>query len=152
MLATTNVKLGILTAAVSAFAFIYNNSRQQAREIASRHFSEKRQAYRKFFDLMFEIIASQGDAEPISESETIVRIRDVAKEIMIWGNAETINAYSDFMVASTNNNPEDITAVFTKIEALLRSMRKELGHSDRTLQKFGLTKLFIKAEEHHLFQ
>jgi|GEM_PF-2222072 len=147
--ASTNVKLGVLTAAVSVFAFVYNNARQQAREIASRHFSEKREAYRKFFDLMFAMVASQGNGEPIPEKETISRMREVAKEIMIWGNADTINAYNDFLVYSATQPSGDPKAIFGIIEELLRNMRKELGHSDSRLKNLALTKLLVKGDEHH---
>ena len=155
--ADINVKLGTLTAAVSVMALLYNNARQQGREIASRHFSEKREVYQQFFDLLFEFMQAQK-----SESEVdlpIKRASNILKSIMVWGSAETINAYNEFISFTAVQSPETDEVLnaplkldtFEKMEALLRSMRKDLGHPDGKLEKFSLSKLFIKGDEHHKF-
>ncbi|MFN3749313.1 MAG: hypothetical protein ACK4SJ_11570 [Sphingorhabdus sp.] len=155
--ADTNVKLGALTAAVSVIALLYNNARQQSREIASRHFSEKREVYQQFFDLLFEFMQSQKDESEVDVP--VERAGKILKSIMVWGSAETINAYNDFMRFSASPDVEEDNAadtpiklgVFEKMETLLRCMRKDLGHSDGRLEKFSLSKLFVKGDEHHKF-
>lgn len=156
IVADSNVKLGAITAIISVVALIYNNSRQQIREISSRHYTEKRESYRNFFDILFEFMqSSKTGREPDSSLE---RISDILKSIMIWGSSETINAYNAFMRHSTEQmqpGRDDDDAInfetFQKMESLLRNMRKDLGHSDRNLDRHALTKLFISADEHHKF-
>jgi hypothetical protein len=157
IVAGSNVKLGAFTAAVSVIALLYNNARQQSRDIASRHFSEKREAYQRFFDLLFEL--TQAEGTDTVETVSVERAREIVKSIMVWGSAETINAYNEFMRFSAmqdmNENPKDDSAlkldIFEKIEKLLKSMRKDLGHSDGKLETFSLAKLFIKGDEHYKF-
>lgn len=145
--ATATVKLGVLTALISVGTLIYNNMRQQAREIRARHFVEKRQAYQKFFDFMFEMFLSQRRSHTISEAETIERMQAIVKDLMIWGSAETINQYNSFIRASVN--PQDGgNSIFLNVESLMRSFRRDLGHDDRKLERLGLTKLLVKGEEH----
>ena len=156
--ASGNVKLGILTALISLIALIYNNSRQQIRDISSRHFNEKREAYRDFIDLLFEFMRAVHTSE--TPNASLERISEIQKNILVWGSAETMNAYNAFMVASVagkDSNAEQSSEdkpdlrIFHAMEALLRSIRKDLGHSDRKLKKFAVTKLFIVADEHHKF-
>lgn len=142
------VKLGVLTAAVSISTFIYNNSRQLTREIKSRHFSDKRIAYQKFFDFLFRIFAAQKTGEEIKESELIAMMHSLAKDLMIWGSAESINQFNMFLRDSAINEG-DINHTFRNVENLMRSFRKDLGHDDRNLEYFGLSKVMIKPEDHH---
>jgi hypothetical protein len=95
--ATTTAKLGSVTAALTIVALIYNNARQQAREIKARHFAEKRLAYQKFFDFMFEIFSAQKNGLELSNEHLIEQMTLIVKDIMIWGSAETINQYNQFV-------------------------------------------------------
>ena len=156
--ASGNVKLGILTALISIIVLIYNNSRQQVRDISSRHFNEKREAYRDFIDLIFEFMRAVHTSE--TPNASLERISKIQKNILVWGSAETMNAYNAFMVVSAadkDGNAEQASEdkpdlrIFHAMETLLRSVRKDLGHSDRKLRRFAVTKLFIVADEHHKF-
>jgi hypothetical protein len=155
--ASPNVKLGILTAVISVGALLYNNSRQQRREIASRHFTEKREAYQKFFDILFEFM--QAAKTEIAPDAPVERIGLIVKSIMVWGSAKTINAYNAFMQHTAVQNSDasqeaDDTInlqTFDKMETLLKSMRNDLGHSDGKLGRLSLSKLFVKGDEHYKF-
>lgn len=146
--ATATVKLGVLTAGVSAVALLYNNARQQAREIKSRHFVEKRQAYQKFFDFLFEMFSAQRKGTQIDEADMIDRMQVIVKEIMIWGSADTINEYNSFIRNTVDPPSDGDPKIFGTVEKLMRSLRRDLGHDDRKLERLGLTKLLIKGEEH----
>ena len=147
--ATVTAKLGVLTAAVAVATFIYNNNKQQIREIKARQFAEKRAAYQKFFDLLFKIFAAERSENPLTENDMIDSMHQITKNFMIWGSADTINQYNEFTRQSSNQNPDDHLKIFDNVERLMRSFRKDLGHNDRKLEKLGLSKLLLKAEEHH---
>lgn len=154
VVASTNVKLGISTALVSLFALIYNNNRQQNREISSRHFSEKRQAYQKFFDLLFEFMGQEKTGQ--APDSSVERMMDVVKGLMVWASADTINLYNEFLrfsvsVDGKKETTKGLPLSIIYIEKILRSMRRDLGHVDKALEGHGLTKLFIKADEHGKF-
>lgn len=147
--ASATAKLGVLAAAVSVATLIYNNARQQTREIKSRQFSDKRLAYQKFFDLMFDIFAANKTNVDISESDMVARMNTIMKDLMVWGSAETINQYNIFMRNSLISQQGGTINVFDNMELLMRSFRKDLGHDDKKLEKLGLSKLLVKADEHH---
>jgi hypothetical protein len=152
--ASSNVKLGVLTASVSVIALLYNNARQQTRDISSRHFSEKRAAYQQIFDFLFD---SMKDTDSIDASaENVEKMRTITKSVMVWGSADTINSYNEFLRFSSTNaisegGGELPLELFSRMENLLKSMRNDLGHSDSKLNKFSLVKLFIKGDEHYKF-
>lgn len=148
--ASDTLKLGVLTAAISVIALIYNNARQHRREISSRHFSEKRQAYQKFFDFMFEMFSEDRTGVMLSEVEKEERARAIVKNLMIWGSADTINQYTNFVRSSVELDTDlDVDPkLFCNVESLLRSFRRDLGHDDSRLEALGLTKLLVKPEEH----
>lgn len=146
--ASVTAKLGVLTASVGVVTFIYNNNRQQIREIKARQFNEKRQAYQKFFDFMFDIFSAQRSGVAISEADMIDRMHLITKDLMVWGSADTINQYNEFMRQSAAPQPEGSLTIFKHVETLMRSFRRDLGHNDRKLENMGLSKLLLKAEEH----
>jgi hypothetical protein len=146
--ANDSVRLGTATALISVAALLYNNARQQAREIKSRQFAEKRQAYQKFFDVMFDVFAAQRSGQEISQEETIERIHGFVKEVMIWGSADTINQYNSYIRGVATPLPDGDLRIFSNMENLMRSLRRDLGHNDRVLERLGLTKLLIRGEEH----
>jgi hypothetical protein len=73
-------------------------------------------------------------------------MRDTVKDVMVWGSANTINEYNKF-IRTTASQPEGL-AIFPVVETLLRALRKDLGHNDQKMEKFGLTKLIVKGDEH----
>ena len=148
VVAGSTVQLGIVTAIISVVAIIYNNSRQQDREIKARQFSDKRAAYQKFFDFLFEMMGMQRSGGTLSDEQAIDRMQEIVKDLMIWGSAESINQYNLFIRASIDQSPDNPQKLFENVEALMRSFRKDLGHRDSTLPKLALTKLLLKADEH----
>ncbi len=147
--ASGNVKLGVVTAFVSVASLLFSNNKQQIREIKARQFSDKREAYSAFFDFLFEIMNNQGREDPLLNYDaTMTKVRLITKKLMIWGSAETINSYNSFMRSSLLA-PDSPTAQLKRVESLLLSFREDLGHNDAKLESFGLSKLILKADEHH---
>lgn len=97
---------------------------------------------------MFDMFEAQSDETTIDDKESIKRTRSFVKDIMVWGSPETINQYNIFIRNSVTQSSDDPKAVMSNVEALMRSLRKDLGHDDRKLEKLGLSKLLIKGEEH----
>lgn len=146
--ASATVQLGAITALISVIAFLYNNHHQQNREIKSRQFAEKRQAYQKFFDLMFDIFDAQRTGTPLEDTVVIQRMGLVVKEIMVWGSADTINQYNAYMKTAQSTDSAEYGHAIKNMEALMRALRRDLGHNDRALDKLALSKLLIKADDH----
>lgn len=147
--AEADLKLGVITAAGSALAFVVNNAIQSGRERKARLFENKREAYDKFFEFFFSIFVSQKSGKPLTEKQLAEKFNEFTRNVMTWGSAETVNAVNEYQRSNLNVDPSDLKALFSTTEKLLRALRRDLGHSDRSLSKFGLTKLILKADEHY---
>jgi hypothetical protein len=147
--ADANLKLAVMTAAGSAIAFVANNAIQSARERKAQLFEKKREAYDKFFQFFHSIFSRQKTGNPVSQKEIIESLQDFTKSIMTWGSADTINSFNEYQRTNQNIDPNDLPLLFGTTEKFLRALRKGLGHSDTSLEKLALTKLIVKADEHH---
>lgn len=147
--AGADVQLGVITAAGSALAFVANNAVQSARERKARLFENKREAYDKFFEFFFSIFTSQKSGNPLGENELAEKFQEFTRAVMTWGSADTINSVIEFQRASNGGDPNDLKKMLAPTETLLRALRKDLGHSDSAMDRYGLTKLILKADEHH---
>lgn len=145
--ADADVKLGVLTAAGSALAFVINNAVQASRERRARLFESKREAYDRFFQFLFSIFEAQRKGQEFEDENAVDNFQDFVRSVMTWGSAETVNAVNQYQqqsLAALGNFQNSFIAT----ERLLRALRKDLGHSDNQLKNFALTKLLLKAEEH----
>ena len=146
--ATPQFKLGLITAVLSTAGVVWSVLYQRRKELESLQFERKREAYSAFFDLLFDFLkATDSDVDLTSDPAFKDRFRDLAKEMMIWGSPTTINAYNQFQ-ANSSRPTDDVRTIFNRVETLLRHFRADLGHRDRRLKKFALTKLILKGDEH----
>ena len=145
--ADADLKLGVITAVGSAFAFVLNNAIQASRERRARLFEAKREAYAKFFASFMSFFHRFARDKDVSEQEMITAIQGLATDVMTWGSAQTINAFNKYQ--KENATPtDDMKKLFARTEEFLRALRNDLGHSDRSLEKFALTKLLLRGDEH----
>ena len=147
--ADSNVKLGMFTATGSAIAFITSNAINSSRERKARLFESKRDAYNIFFDFFFSIFKNIKSGTDYSEDQMADKISEFMRGVMTWGSAKTVNAVIEWQKQSENIDTTDLKSTFAVTEKLLRALRADLGHSDSTLKEFALTKLILKADEHH---
>lgn len=141
------LKLGVLTAAGSALAFIINNAVQSSRERRARLFEAKRQAYGDFFKAFMSFFHKTAQGENPEGLEMVKAIQNLSTDVMTWGSAATINAFNQFQRESVMP-ASDQRALFLRTERFLRALRNDLGHSDANLKPFALTKLILKGDEH----
>jgi hypothetical protein len=147
--ADSNVKLGMLTATGSAVAFITSNAINSSRERKARLFESKRDAYNEFFDFFFSLFKNVKNGTDYPEDEMVEKVSKFTRGVMTWGSAKTVNAVIEWQKQSENLDGKNIKSIFLVTENLLRALREDLGHSDSTLKDFALTKLILKADEHH---
>lgn len=144
--ADANVKAGIIGLLGMFLAAILTNFFTRRREINARHFSEKREAYAKFIDIVFSIVSSINSGRNLSEQSLANKIMGFKKELMVWGGPEVIQSWNDFEIQSekVSEDPKDILSA---VERLLRAIRKDLGHDDRRLKFGSLLGLLMLAKD-----
>lgn len=137
------IKAAIMSGAVALFAAIYTQQRSRTREIESRHFNEKSEAYRKLINLIFEyvIAAKEGQNIDPNSKEAIKKLLEIKKEFLIWASPETLMAFSSL------GNIENDGNMFKIVNSLLGSMRKDLGHKDTNLPSNFYVKYFLIEQD-----
>ncbi|MEZ5654770.1 MAG: hypothetical protein R3E04_02600 [Sphingobium sp.] len=145
--ADPDIKLGVITATGSALAFVVNNAVQSSRERRARLFEAKREAYGDFIESFMSFFHKFALGEQVPEGDIVKTIQSLSTDVMTWGSAETVNAFNEYQ--RSNSSPtKDNNVLFGRTETFLRALRKDLGHSDIALEKFALTKLLLKGDEH----
>ena len=132
--------MGVLIAA------ILTNFYTKKREINARHFSEKREAYGKIIDIVFEIISSTKSGKSVPEKTLVTKIMMFKKELIVWGGSEVIQAWNKFELESEKTDT-DLNEILVGMEHVLRAIRKDLGHDDRLLKFGNLFGLLILAKD-----
>lgn len=145
--ADPDIKLGVMTAIGSLAAFLVTNGIQSERERRARLFESKREAYGVFFKSYMAFFHKTALGEELDPDEMVRSIQSLSRDVMTWGSADTVNAFNKFQ--RENSSPTDDTVeLFRRNEDFLRALRKDLGHKDTSLNRFALTKLILKADEH----
>ena len=143
---------GIAAAVIGAVAVmvggIWSHYSSRRREINSRHFIEKKNAYMRLVDLIFDLFKSiKGEGE-VSESEMMTRLFDFKRELMVWGDRAVIDALSLYETRSAElvgqDNPLESLLV---VDDLLRAIRRDLGHNDSGLKRGSLVGMLLISDD-----
>jgi hypothetical protein len=146
--ASTEFRLGLITAVLSTAGVVWSVIYQRRKELDALRFERKREAYNGFFDMLFDFMkAADTGADPTSDAIFKDKWREITKNMMIWASPGSINAFNKFQVESLRPS-DDMKVTFGRMEKLLRQFRADLGHRDTWLRPFGLTKLILRGEEH----
>jgi len=142
--ADPRVQLGVLTVIGSVGGVVYAQHVTSRRERDSRLFQNKAQAYEEFFELIGEIAKGVISDSPISHDYMLEKSMAIQKGFMVWGSPETINTWIEFKDAS--ENPSDYRDVLKKLDGVLQSARKDLGHDDGQKDEGWLIKMLLNKE------
>ena len=125
---------------------MYGQWRTRLREIAEAHRPKKIELYQKFMDEYVRIlresregrlqIADQG-GEPSEEFKEFYF--SFNRDLILWGSAGVIRAWGRFVGLGI----QDPAGVLSRVDALLKEIRADLGNSNRGLSKGDLIKLFL---------
>ena len=146
--ADPGLRAGIIGALGAVVAAIVTHVNTKRREINERHFSEKREAYGKIIELIFDLIMKTKSGKQISgkEAHLVKKMSDIKQGLMVWGSPGAIREWNSFEIQS-DSGTRDVSAVIAGMERILREVRKDLGHDDRDLEFGQLFGLVILAED-----
>ena len=109
-------------------------------------FSEKRQAYGKIIDIIFEVMSSTTSGKSMPDKALVNKIMMFKKELIVWGGPEVIQSWNEFEIMSEKASG-DPKKTLMAMEHVLRAIRKDLGHDDRRLRLGNLFGLLILAKD-----
>ena len=114
------------------------------------HFSEKQKIYTSFVDVLVrQIVGGKIGPPPLRDKELIAKLLKFKKELLVWGDAGTIEAWLRMETQSSNleQREEGNMTLLLVWDDVLRRLRKDLGKHDWLLNKGSLVALFLKDEE-----
>ncbi len=130
---------------------MYGYYETKKREIAARHFIEKKNAYTEFINFICKLSSQsnqKNQKNQISEKEMINQIEKFKRVLITWGSADTIDAYNNYTRTSgkTVSDEDKETHVLFLMDDLLRNIRKDLGHDNAGLNSGELIGIFLNDE------
>lgn len=146
--ADIGVQSGVLALIGAVTAGLIAHRSAMKREIASRHFEKKREAYMGLVNLTFDIMMADklGKKAP-SDQQLMSKIATFKKDLMVWADANVIKTWMEVEASNlevlSEEDPAQSLFVWDK---LLRAMRKDLGKDDSKLADGDLVALFLNAE------
>lgn len=126
---------------------VWTHAATKRREINSRHFIEKKNAYMHVIDLIFDLHKSTLEGKELSEKEMMDKILEFKKQLVVWGSAEALKIWDEYEQAAATLQGNENTLL--NVDKILRCVRKELGHDDKILRPGDLVALLLKAEDKH---
>lgn len=143
---SSQIQLAFITVTGSATGIIYSHFLTRKREIDARQFSYKSEAYRKVFSMIMSTLKGVKNNKDITQENSFIdQVFDVKEQFMIWASSETLDKWIEFENYSQRNynNPHGVLLI---LDRLLRAMRKDLGHNDKTLSDGAMIKFFLTPE------
>ena len=144
--ANPNVKAGLVGVLGLILAALLAHHYTKRRETIARHFSDKRQGYMNIINILFDIISSTKSGKKLSEKQLADKMMTFKKALIVWGGPEVIETWNKFEITSSSGNLE-ANEMIIQMEKILRAIRKDLGHDDRSLKFGSLWGLILVADD-----
>jgi hypothetical protein len=131
-------------AAAAAFLVNVYAKHQEAKERILQEIRIKKTiVYEELIDIIFSAVMGEKQGKPKpSEAELTKRFAQLTPKVVIWGSEELITQWNKTRLQSTKPTDNPIQ-VFEPWNELLRVIRKDLGHSNKKLEKWALMRLFV---------
>lgn len=149
------VQAALLTVLASVAIAGWAHRSGKKREIAARHFVEKRQAYMKMIDTVYGALMAGKPGQPRKSKQKLVAdLLNFKKNLMVWADADFIRYWNEFETEldklEREKTKEKTKASVNPLllwDRLLRELRKDLGQDDTALQDGELAALLLLADE-----
>lgn len=139
--ADANVKASIIGLLGIVSAALVTHYKTKEREISARHFANKREGYTELINLIFDLLQSVKNKQNMQQEELVKKMMFFKKSLMIWGGPEVIRAWNAYELKSQAQLSREET--LQEFDILLKTIREDLGHDDRTLPSGNLTALIL---------
>ncbi len=136
------------TVLASVLAVLYNQRRSKEREIAEAHRPMKIDVYKKFMEMMVELIKGSKQSNPQNQAIITKNLEkgfyEFTRDVIIWGSPSVLKSYSKFRNPPKDQKEYQILIYFDEI---LREFRNDLGNSNKGIKTGDLIKLFLTDPE-----
>lgn len=135
-----NVKVALISLSGVLLTAVFTHYQTKKREINARFFAEKRAGYDHMLDLIFDLLRAIKRDPKLSEDDRSEKALLFKRALVVWGGSKLITAWNEYEQRGDGDS-------LKRMEKLLRAIREDLGHHDRTLKPGSLEELFRGPRE-----
>ncbi len=143
-------KVALLTAVVtiigSTLAIMIGRSLEKRRELEALHRDRKIPIYDEFLTGILKGF-QDPDAESFKDEKFVEFLKTWHRRLILWGGNEVVRKYAAWMLLLRNQSTDPTVESFLAFEALLRAIRKELGHSDKNVKNGVFVGFLLRQPE-----
>lgn len=105
----------------------------------------KSETYKDLVELIFKILMSGKTGEVLPEKELIKMMSKFTENLILWGSEDVIKSYKAYRTYFMNRSQGDSLTIeaIDLMENLLLSIRKDMGHNNKSLKQGDILSLFI---------
>ena len=141
-------RLAILTAAVSVGTLVYTQNKNTKREIESRQFSKKSEAYEEIISSIASLTNAVRREEEVDQAQLTEQIASIIPKMVIWAGPDVLQAWERLSTPGGDSQQAVIAAA-----ELIGALRRELGHAnDSKLGRLGALGVMLKPDAREEFK
>ncbi len=132
------------TIMISVFSLIIANLYEKKKIIREEQSEKKRDIYTKFIYFIFDtLFAGELKEKKKTNEEIIAFLVGFMQELIPWGGDQVVNSFVAFRQTTITATDPKSPLLLLSLEELLFAIRKDLGHSNKGLNKGDILRLFI---------
>ena len=156
--AKADVKLSIVSAVLTALAAIITvliaKKKEKEADFSRAQYQDKLKTYQhfvenviaKFFLNPHQNFKNEKDKKQYEDKKIDTQIKGIQEFIsnaILWGDGAVIHETSCWLKILRNTDSPDIIAAMKQIEPILKTIREDLGHSNKKIEDGDILRLFI---------
>ena len=133
------------TVLVSVLSVLIAKRFERKAEIRREHITRKTEIYEHQIEAWFGVLfANKLGKKQASEQELMKFFQETIKDFVTWGGDSVLRSFSRFRsLAAPPEKAEEAMAMLLAFEDMLFEIRKDLGHSNASLAKGDLLRMFL---------
>lgn len=156
--AKTDVKLSIVSTALTALAAIVTvliaKKKEKEADFRRAQYQDKLKTYQHFVENVIaklflnsqQNFKNEKEKKQYEEKKTATQIKGIQEFIsnaILWGDGAVIHETSHWLKILRNTDTPDVVAAMQQIEPVLKTIREDLGHSNKKIEDGDILRLFI---------
>ncbi|MFC5732187.1 hypothetical protein [Cytobacillus gottheilii] len=145
---------GFLAVVAASLSITIPKYLEKKKEIEEQHRQQKIPAYQSLLNFIFNLLmGSKPGNKPMTEKEIIEFMSKFTQDLILWGSDDVIKSYRNFRLYLINRTPKeeiDNHTYMELLEDLLLSLRKDMGHKNKSLERGELLSLFINDVDKYI--
>ncbi len=144
-----SVTAALIGAAALLAANVYAKHREAKEKAAQEIRVKKTDIYEELIELIFnQLSAAKQGRKQLSQNELVKALSRMMPKVVVWASPTVITHWNYIKrTADDSRNTVETLAVWDK---LLLLIREDLGHNDKTLSKYELSRLFVNDLDDHI--